>query len=387
MAISNLQKSILSRLKQQEIDQNIHWLCNGQPVYTKFQAMSNLSQGQDTGFYFFDDTWGKADWSRPSAVDCETLLIERALEIRRKYDYVRLAYSGGSDSHTALMAFKLAGVAPDEIYTYTQVAEAPALFDDDYEAHRGVFPYYPIIQQWFPRTKLTRLNVDFDLLSAFKLLHPDHSAYHIGAGLRAFATMGVLSVFDHMPLGPNICTVTGSDKPKLDYINGHWYVWLTDVGCNQAWGNSVEPFYQAADPTLFIKQAHMLKDFIARQIPELSRKKIFAFINNGNTQARRACNIALGRYDTFDPITSLPKHSKQKFKVGEHGIKPYCLWRKIRHLPRGPEFLSQWQQIKQDFESQTGFCPSIEVFGKFYNLDTGEIHSVNDLFPHGWSLD
>ncbi len=387
MEISNLQKSILSRLRQQEIDHNVHWLCNGQPVFTKFQAMTNLSHGQPTSFYFFDQSWAQADWSRASSTSFQDLLIERALQIRRRYSYVRLAYSGGSDCHTALMAFKMAGVAPDEIYTYTMVGEAPALFNDDFELLKGVFPFWSTLQQWFPNTKLQRLNIDYDWYRAFKLLDVDHSAYEISTGLRSLNTAGLLSLFDHMPLGPDICTVSGSDKPRLDYINNNWYVWFTDVGCCHAWGNSVEPFFQSADPALFIKQAHMLKNFIKSQLPELTRKKIYQFQAQGTIAMRQACNDALGRYRTFDPVVVSPKYSKQKFRVGERGLKAYCLWRKIRHLSGGPEFLSHWEQTKQDFKNRTGYCPTVEVFGKFYNLDTGEIHTVDDLFPRGWSLD
>ena len=45
----------------------------------------------------------------------EELLRQRALQIRQHYDYVRLWYSGGADSHTVLLTYLKNKIPLDEI--------------------------------------------------------------------------------------------------------------------------------------------------------------------------------------------------------------------------------------------------------------------------------
>lgn len=383
----DLQSMMLARLHKMEQSPSVYWLCSDRAVRSKFSAMTNLSQGRATGFYFYDNEWAAADWTCPTSLTFDQLLVERALELRKKHQLVRLAYSGGSDSHTALMAFRMAGVAPDEIYYWTMLGEHSSKFDNNFEITRAVTPYVSTIQQWFPDTKIRHINLDYDRYRALKLLDPSHSAFELSNGLRSLTTSLSLAAFEDFEIGPGIVTVTGSDKPRIDFINGHWYAWITDVGCGHAWGQGVEGFFQSADPTLYIKQCHAMKNFINTNLNDLTRKNIMRFQNHSDLSVRKSLNAALGRHQPFDLAAMSSKKTKVPFRLGEFSIKSYCLWRTIRSLDQGPEFLQKWQNIKQQFNDSTGYCPTVEVFGKFYNLNTGEIHTVDQLFPNGWNLD
>lgn len=385
----DLQKSILTKLQKIEKNPEVFWQCSGAPVYSKFQAMRNLSAGMPTKFYFYDKPWSLANWTSSSTPSFEELLINRAIELRKKYQYVRLAYSGGADSHTALMAFKLAGLAPDEIYFWSMLGEHKSVFDTNFEINRAVVPYIDTIKEWFPSTKIRHLNLDYTKYRALKLLDPSHPAFEISTGLRSFTTSFSLAT-DNFEIGPNVITITGSDKPRLDFINGNWYAWLTDVGCMHAWGENVTGFFQSADPTLYIKQCHSLKDYLLTQLPRnepINRKQILKMQTADSIKERQNLNAAIGRFQPFNSVSmSRKRTSRPGPGQGENGIKAYCLWRTIRGLPDGKDFLKRWENIKVQFEHSTGYNPSIELFGKFYNLNTGEICTVDDLFPNGWNL-
>ena len=385
--LQKMQSMMQSRIDQLSVNDNVYWSVGDQIARSKFDAMGKLSNGVPTNFYFHDKEWAEYNWADSSSSSMEQLMIARAREIRHNNSYVRLSYSGGADSHTVLTAFKLAGVAPDEIYFWTMLGEYKTIFDNNFEINRAVIPYLPVIQSWFPKTKIRHINLNYDRYRALKLLDPSHAFFEISTGLRSFTTSLSLATFDDFDITPNAITISGSDKPRLDYINGHWYAWITDVGSMHAWGRNIEGFFQSADPTIYIKQCHAIKEYLKKQIPNLNRKAILQIQNSRESDIRQGINDALGRYTPFDRISLSRKQTQHRPGLGENGIKAYCLWRTIRNLPDGRDFLKQWEEIKSSFNKDTGYCPTIEVFGKFYNLDTGKIYTVDELFPNGWNLD
>lgn len=380
---------IKSRLQQLEGNPDVYWDCNGQPVWTKYKAMKNLSAGQPTHFYCFDKQWAAADWTTPTDVDVDQLMINRAREIRHNNDFVRLNYSGGSDSHTVLTSFKMAGVAPDEIIFWTKLWNAKSFFDSNFEVDRAIIPYISTIQEWFPNVKIRHLDLDFNgVLNALRLLHPDHAGFEVASGIRSLTTLSGVASFDKLAIGPGTITVTGSDKPRLDYINGSWYTWISDVCSNHIWGKNIEGFFQSADPTIFIKQCHDMKNYLTTHLPVINRKSVFEFqASNASQATRQTMNTLLGRKPAFNDSASSRKYSKRPAPgIGEVTNKAVFLYRTLQRTPGGIEFLKEWEKIKQRFNDETGYCPTIEVFGKFYNLDTGEISTVDELFPNGWHI-
>ena len=387
-SFQELQSMMTARSSQLEGNPDVYWDCNGQPVWTKYKAMQNLSAGQPTQFYCFDQQWAAADWTMPTNIAVDQLMIDRALEIRRNNDFVRVAYSGGADSHSILTAFRLAGVAPDEIVFWTALAEHKVFFNNNFEIERAVIPYLSILREWFPKTKIRHLNYDFGgKLNAFKLLHPDNIAFEITAGLRSISLVACVTAFEELTIGPGITTISGSDKPRLDYINGNWYAWISDLGSAMVWGRGNEGFFQHKDPTMFIKQCHDMKHFLIKQLSTINRQNVFAFqASKADLATRRDINHMLGRHLPFNDSVNSRKLSKRPPQgLGELHSKAALLYRALKRIKGGPEFLSAWEDTKQQFKTETGYCPTVAVFGKFYNLDTGEIHSVDELFPTGWN--
>ena len=81
----------------------------------KFKSFSKLEAWQyardnnltidDIQYIFNDDKFSKFDWAIEPTESIESLYIKRATEIRKKYDYLILFYSGGIDSHVILETF------------------------------------------------------------------------------------------------------------------------------------------------------------------------------------------------------------------------------------------------------------------------------------------
>ena len=382
-----LQPIILSRLQQLEGNPDVYWSGDSKPVWTKYQAMKNVSAGMAVNFYCFDEQWATADWSTPTERSVNELLIERAKDIRRNNNFVRVAYSGGADSHTVLTSFKMAGVAPDEIVFWTWGHKLKSFFNSNFEIDRAVIPYLPTIQQWFPKAKIIQLDIDIEILQALRSLHPDHSVFELSAGFRSMCSAGAIGLFDQLALDSNIITVTGSDKPRLDYINGQWYAWITDISSNHVWGKNIDGFFQSTDPTIFIRQCHDLKNYLVKHLPVINRNTVLVSQASTQNQAtRRVINQVLGRHLPFNDSVNSRKLSKRPAPgIGEEHSKAVLFYRTVKRTSNGNQLLAEWEKCKQQFKTETGHCPTINIFGKFYNLDTGEIRFVDELFPTGWN--
>jgi hypothetical protein len=70
---------------------------------------------QDITWYFNDDIFGSYDWSVPVERSLFDIYVDRAKQLRNRYDYLVLYYSGGADSINILWAFIANNIFLDEI--------------------------------------------------------------------------------------------------------------------------------------------------------------------------------------------------------------------------------------------------------------------------------
>ena len=79
----------------------------GQQIFLK--KIPALIEGTKTNIHpewvFHDQTFGLVNWEEEPKETLDDLYQQRAQQIRDRYDYVVLFYSGGSDSHNILNAF------------------------------------------------------------------------------------------------------------------------------------------------------------------------------------------------------------------------------------------------------------------------------------------
>jgi hypothetical protein len=78
-------------------------------------------------FYWLDDVWDKMDLTKEPTLSWDDLLKIRCWQLRDKYQYLVLCYSGGWDSSTALSAFVSNNIPIDEILIY----DRNSYLDDD----------------------------------------------------------------------------------------------------------------------------------------------------------------------------------------------------------------------------------------------------------------
>jgi hypothetical protein len=119
-------------------------------------------------FMFNDDIFSSFSWKTPlDDVSIEKLYFERAKQIREEYDYLILAFSGGSDSNQILSTFLNNNIFIDEILNinYEKMSEKiedysnqPDDMKQILEYKLAVVPRLNDVKRLSPKTKITLID-------------------------------------------------------------------------------------------------------------------------------------------------------------------------------------------------------------------------------------
>lgn len=95
-----------------------HWTVGDRIFYVKREALEHASLFPTLAinYKWHDSVWEKFDRTRLGKTSMTDLYRIRAQQIRDRYDWVTLNYSGGSDSHNILVAFVKNNIKLDLVY-------------------------------------------------------------------------------------------------------------------------------------------------------------------------------------------------------------------------------------------------------------------------------
>lgn len=249
-----------------------------------FSKPMALTRATETGVFpewnFNNEVFGQQNWLAEPNISIRDLYKIRAQQLREKYDYIRLEFSGGGDSTTALYSFVNNGIHIDEVvFRYPKtgekhVSDDPFNYKPENTLSEARYAAYPVLN-WLstaaPKTKITEhdysenmLNQTYDeswVMKTKDYFQPGHAFKHSATGY-----VGHKHLAD---TGQRICILYGVDKPKLCIKDKKWYAYFIDVMANHSMGDfgdytnlTNEYFYWSPDlPELFIKQCHMVRNW------------------------------------------------------------------------------------------------------------------------------
>lgn len=296
---------------------NLQWGLKVPIIVSKFLHMHSLSSKDKYGFYTVGNykTYSKLeaielsgkfkkpvewkfnqvefenfDWTIEPLGSLEFWYKQRAQELRDKYDYIVLWYSGGADSHNVLMSFVRNNIFIDEIAQYHNL-EADQGNKKTYLNEEVFSTSAPVTQELINNNPLYKHTihrlVDLAVVQP-KLLKEDSNKwdyfYKVGmhpspnALSRSYLREVIPEYRALIEQGKKLCFVFGSEKPSVEKRGDQWYVSFVDMLDNavsprtqmldREWEHDELFYWTPTMPQLIAKQAHTVQKFLSKLTPE-----------------------------------------------------------------------------------------------------------------------
>ena len=254
-----------------------------QQFSSKLLALQHSDKtNEQVTWHFYDEAFSKFNWTVEPPNSLEYYYSLRCRQIRDKYDYLVLHYSGGADSHNVLTSFWKNNIHIDEIivalpikyYETVAVASQSTLAKDSQnEWFYTIKPDLKWIAENMPRTKLTIYDytddmLDFNVDQDWILHAGEHINPNISNRIQRYYKINSSDVYDKYTVGH----LYGIDKPLVFYCNNEWHLSFLDsmISIQASFKPvfdrhthiNVEYFYWSPElPDMLVKQAHSVKNY------------------------------------------------------------------------------------------------------------------------------
>lgn len=252
--------------------------------YCKLEAIEHMQRsGTHLHWDFNESVFSSYDWTKEPAEPILDLYRRRAEQLRAKYDYIALFYSGGADSETVLQSFVDNDIKLDEIVSYVNY-EVTGERDNflNAEIFTNVVPRVEKLQTQCPWIKHRVID-----LCDLTVRHFENPALRFDwiYSMNMFFTPNNVArddLVNKIPdwtnivnSGKRLCILWGHDKPRLVHDNGRYCIRFLDLIDNGPTVRSIagqqahtdELFYWTPDlPQIMIKQAHMIKRYLENEL-------------------------------------------------------------------------------------------------------------------------
>lgn len=239
---------------------------------------------------FNNDTFVPYNWTIEPSETLDQLYDRRSRELREKYDYLIISYSGGADSHNIVESFLRQGLHIDELLINTMSegnGNFMAVSEDNKSSQNAAasehilqtIPRLREIQNRSPKTKITEVDLTKFLFSFFDS-HGDASWIESKReglnplNVTRYNYLYFSEVRKKFDKDKKIAIVVGVEKPRtyIHSVTNEFYVRFNDRAANIASVNdfvkdypnsTVEYFYWSPDAVdIICKQSHVIKKWL-----------------------------------------------------------------------------------------------------------------------------
>lgn len=264
-----------------------YYLVGWKKFYNKTLALiESKKTGYDINWIFNDDVYSSIDWSISIESSLLDIYRQRALQLREKYDYLMLYFSGGADSGTILRTFVENNIFIDEIvmqlpepvrktFDPNDTSERNFYAEIEYSAipyiselKNKINPKTKIRYQDFAKIGLETLEKDYWFESV-----PLCTNITISGIFRQLAQNNDPTILNLTEKKKSVAQILGIDKPLVYFDGTDYYAYFIDTSTyhyvspvqfnDTEFSNSsysTEFFYWTPDmPEIVVKQAQEVK--------------------------------------------------------------------------------------------------------------------------------
>lgn len=225
-------------------DKNGFYEIGDRKTYLKTELMDwHHHMPQAWKWNYNDEFFGQFDWSQEPTEDIRELYKQRALELRRNYDYLVLYYSGGHDSSNALYAFLDNNIPIDEICVY--YSKYDTVSNQYKELNTLTWKKIQWLKLKYPNLRVRRLDYG-DMFKNWKNIirkygYKDDLFDVFGSMLsinRIIADEFYMTIPEWHSIitaGKRFAWIFGADKPMLRYLNNSWIFNFHDTFVQARW--------------------------------------------------------------------------------------------------------------------------------------------------------
>jgi len=360
--------------------------------YNKFEALRYKQSVPSSELYlnWFDEIWKTIDYTTEPQESLEELKRQRALKIRDNYKYIRLWFSGGVDSFSALNTFLVNNIHIDEIAYWSRPVNSYKFIDPDNEIKAATEPYLKKIQPLIPNTKIVpyKFTPQHLIDKARDMHNKGTNALISGKETEMEIVAECRDLYCSAAWSSGFVNLEGGIKPTLAKINEEWYFYINDRQMC-LYDQFEDFFFDPEDPKLYLKTLHTFSKYIdsmnqtTEQLKEYS-KKIDKYENKVNFLPH------IGREHAFDKSSMikyiLPGNATPTVTVGNNKIhfrhvRVSEVMRAVKDIPEVQAAVDKWIEIinQYNFEFKQHINENIygdpdavlgfkQIFSKYYNL-------------------
>lgn len=251
-------------------------------TYSQFEAQEYAAKtGEKIEWNFNDEFFSTIDWTVEPTESLKELYAERARQIRNKYDYLVLYFSGGSDSHNILKTFLENNIYIDEILTYHAYEGIKDKFSTTGNMAEITLSAVPEAKKYIEKfpTTIHRIVDISDLIKDYWSDNIRDLKYNFMYYNNFFITPYSI-VATNLPTilpeykrltdsGKRVCFIHGNDKPYVQVEQGKWVFSFHSDAVDSSYSirrqfdkapfDDVLFYWDPAAWKIIVKQAHVLR--------------------------------------------------------------------------------------------------------------------------------